>query len=567
MRGCQLSSPLNHFPMHTSSTFSTELTFIAPTYSRNNSIHTSLHPPHSFTMNFGGKKSKISARPATIRVIATTVERKTLTPSKQDTIQRIETTRSRVHISTARSPSLSSRSRTATPLSEKNGSVGLKPPRKDIQRRASSAQRVFWDDGDDEEDERQESLSNKKQKVDRRDEDTRRRLRSRKAFSSEEGMAFKMVHAADLVKPAVATASQSKNVDKDLIVEFQYPSASQRERYHLKSGKDVIDSKQEIIDIAKIVTDFYLNDKQAIQFREPNGGFIRQLERAKNMLTNQKKGAPVDQLYKDFKTAVKNYNTAIDRLRDTGALSENLDDKHNPSFDMVRMIMTQCYDRAVSPRVDNLRKNIENKDNTYGELRPKLISHVLREAGLQSDKVFVDLGSGVGNVVLQAALEFGCRSVGFEMMQNACDSAEANKKEFLARCRLWGLAAGLVQFEQGNFLEHPKLYQVLKSANVILVNNQVFTPDLNMALIQHFLDLNDGCKIISLQPFVPPYHTITTSNINDPVNNLIPIEEGVYSGGGIDSEAVSWQAGPVNYYIAEKNSGPVKKFLESPGKN
>ena len=52
---------------------------------------------------------------------------------------------------------------------------------------------------------------------------------------------------------------------------------------------------------------------------------------------------------------------------------------------------------------------------------------------MKCDQIFVDLGSGVGNCVLQAALEVGCESCGCEMMDKACNLAELQEEEFKAR--------------------------------------------------------------------------------------------------------------------------------------
>ncbi|MBN6743433.1 hypothetical protein JKG47_23855, partial [Acidithiobacillus sp. MC6.1] len=81
------------------------------------------------------------------------------------------------------------------------------------------------------------------------------------------------------------------------------------------------------------------------------------------------------------------------------------------------------------------------------ELLDSVISKILKETKLMSDQVFLDLGSGVGNVVLQAALEVGCESWGCEMMKNAYTLADRQKEEFQARCRLWGGKPGRVRLE------------------------------------------------------------------------------------------------------------------------
>jgi len=223
---------------------------------------------------------------------------------------------------------------------------------------------------------------------------------------------------------------------------------------------------------------------------------------------------------------------------------------------MIRCILQQVYDRAVSPNVELLKHYENGTDNVYGELKDKFISEALIKTGLKSGQVFVDLGSGVGNVVLQAALEFGCESWGCEMMKNASDLAEAQEKEFNARCRLWGIQPGNMHLERGDFLENRKIHQAMKRADVILVNNQAFTPDLNQKLVQLFLDLKDGCKIVSLKSFVPDGHKITSRNRDNPVN-LLSVKKGEYF-----SKSVSWTDAGGTYFIATKDEKLVKKFMD-----
>jgi [histone H3]-lysine79 N-trimethyltransferase len=322
-------------------------------------------------------------------------------------------------------------------------------------------------------------------------------------------------------------------------------------RYDLHFGKDRIDSTQEIIDIAKVVTDVYLTDEQAEPFRgTDNGKFIRELERAQHNLRKE----PTQSRREDFKKAVDDYNTAIERLIQGGALAKNLDNRHDLPLNMVRLILRQVYDRTVSPDVDSLRKYEAGSDNVYGELLFPLVDRILVETGITSEQVFVDLGSGVGNVVLQAALQVGCESWGCEMAPNACKLAKAQKKEFKARCRLWGIATGEVHLEEDDFLENKPIQDAMKCADVILVNNEVFSSELNHRLNLLFLDCKDGCKIVSLKSFVPEGHQITSRNTSNPANVLEVKKRQYYS------NDVSWTDAGGNYYIATKDQRLVARF-------
>ncbi|KAI9049092.1 hypothetical protein LZ554_006940 [Drepanopeziza brunnea f. sp. 'monogermtubi'] len=370
--------------------------------------------------------------------------------------------------------------------------------------------------------------------------DSRRTLRRKEAFSEADG-GFKMIHAMDAVP--INKDGCPKSSLKRFKVFLQYPGASQLERFDLIPGKDKIDSIKEICEIAQIVRDVYLTASQAKAFSST----LRPLEAANNEIGT--KGLGKETLQK-FGIAIENYNKAVRSLFKNGSLAKNLENLHDLPYNMIEFILRQGYDRAVSPQVD-LLQSYSAKDNTYGELLCPFVSRVLSETGLKSDQVFVDLGSGVGNVVLQAALQFGCESWGCEIMPKACELADKQLAEFAARCRLWGLQTGEVHLEKGDFLENDVIKAALRKADVVLVNNKVFSSETNEALRYLFLDLKDGCHIVSLQSFAVG----NGRNENDLANLIQNKVTGVF----FDKD-ISWTNGTGQYFIATKDQGHLDKI-------
>ncbi|KAJ5356202.1 Histone methylation DOT1 [Penicillium concentricum] len=300
--------------------------------------------------------------------------------------------------------------------------------------------------------------------------DPNRRLRSVKAFSEEGSRPFKMIHAADITsgkkagkfKPAFGAEGKPKEIL------LQYPSASQQERYDsvVPRENDEFRPIDDIVQVIETVADNYIPTEEADQFNDETTGIKRRLRRALAVTSETQ-----------FREAVDDYNKAIQRLRTNGSLAKHLDAKQGIGLPWVERILTQIYSRTVSPQVESLRQYENGTDNVYGELLPRFVSTIFKETKLKSGQVFVDLGSGVGNVVLQAALEVGCESWGCEMMSNACDLADLQQSEFKARCRLWGIAPGKTHLVRGDFLEQESITSVLKRADVVLINNQAFTPN------------------------------------------------------------------------------------------
>ena len=391
--------------------------------------------------------------------------------------------------------------------------------------------------------------------------DVNRRIRDTLAFSDEDRGVFPMIQAADVANlgtdekpnPNYATFFTALTGDEDEapVIELQYPSASQKERYQMVQGKASDDFKplDEIIQVISKVAENYLLPSQAGRITDDTSGILRELKRARLRGYRGEAGAQ-----SEYVAGVDKYNALLDALRKNGSIQKNLDNLQSLKPSLVETILQQIYARTVSPRIHTLRAYENGTDNVYGELLPRFCSAIFKHTRLDSSHVFVDLGSGVGNVVLQAALQIGCESWGCEMMPNACDLAALQHGEFIARCRLWGLAPGEVHLERGDFLQNETIGKALKRADVVLINNQAFTPALNDTLIMHFLDLKEGCQIVSLKSFVPHGHKMQARNVGSPIN-VLHVKELEYF-----SNSVSWTDAPGKWYVQTKDSSKVEAF-------
>lgn len=399
--------------------------------------------------------------------------------------------------------------------------------------------------------------------------DKNRRIRDIKSFSQPEDDALPMVHASDIANNEIIELSRDKyqaffialagDEEECPTIELQYPSACQREKYQLVRPSDSSDFKplSEIEDNMKMVAGFYLDNKSAslVTSEEDGSGFVQQLHRQATLGLKGRVGA--QSRYCDV---VDRYNKLITEKQEDGTIAKKVDEMVRVDIKLVEhIIKDQVYARTVSPQVHLVRDYESFSDNVYGELLPKFLSRIFKETHLKSDQIFVDLGSGVGNCVLQAALEIGCESWGCEMMENPNTLAQLQAAEFPARCRLWGIKPGKVNLIHGDFLKNEDVKKILKRADVILVNNQAFTAELNDKLKYVFLDLKEGAQIVSLKPFRSPAHKIKESNVNDPINVLEVVEKERWSG------MVSWSDDPGKWYHQTKDSRALEKFFKRLG--
>lgn len=392
--------------------------------------------------------------------------------------------------------------------------------------------------------------------------DLHRKIRAaplKAADGSDAPVRLRILHGADLVKSdhwkddSVQGYHATKDfkpafegLDEVPVVGLQYPSKSQPERFSLVYPRESDGYKplEDIIQSVETICKHYFPD-EAETLIDEGTGYPRRLKRA---IQQQSISA--------FKDVLAEFNKMVSGAVASGKTDKALDELQSMPLPLIEYILSQTYARTVSPRVNSLRRYEAGSNNVYGELLPRFVHRIFQETKLKSDQIFVDLGSGVGNVVLQAALEVGCESWGVESMPNPSYCASLQKREIMHRARLWNISLGKINVLADDFLENQEVGRVLNRADVIVVNNKAFSPQLNGALLDKFLDLKEGAKIVSLKPFVDPDHEIKSHNVNDRVNLFRCTEKEYFSG------SVSWTDEGGKYYIQVKDRSRLDKFLE-----
>lgn len=90
----------------------------------------------------------------------------------------------------------------------------------------------------------------------------------------------------------------------------------------------------------------------------------------------------------------------------TSLSSQRLNKKPSPA--MLKHILQQTYNQAVT-EPDKLNQYEPFSPEVYGETSYELVSKMIEEIQVTEDDVFLDLGSGVGQVVLQMAAATACK--------------------------------------------------------------------------------------------------------------------------------------------------------------
>ncbi|KAE9395272.1 S-adenosyl-L-methionine-dependent methyltransferase, partial [Gymnopus androsaceus JB14] len=182
-------------------------------------------------------------------------------------------------------------------------------------------------------------------------------------------------------------------------------------------------------------------------------------------------------------------------------------------------IINENHQRFVGPNIAKLRKSKAFSSKVYRELMPSLVCKILALMKLNQDSLLLDLGPGVGNVVVQAALQTGCRSYGIVLVPGPAQVAREMVEQFKIRCRMWGVTCGETELDEGHMLGSARVAELFPKADVVLVDNK----SLNEALRPKFLDLKEAAVVISLKPFISSLNGLNTRVTERNVDNISAI--------------------------------------------
>lgn len=212
------------------------------------------------------------------------------------------------------------------------------------------------------------------------------------------------------------------------------------------------------------------------------------------------------------------------------------------SRDHIQFILLQCYNRAVSDP-EKLNQYPPFSPQVYGETSFELISQMIDTITVASDDVFIDLGSGVGQVVLQVCACTDAKfCYGIEKADYPANCASRLDAAFRHWMSFYGKSYRPYALERGDFLS-VEYQERITNASVLFANNFAFGPEVDYQLKQRFANLKEGARIISSKAFCPLNFRITDRNLGDigsimRVNCLTPIQD-----------AVSWTDKPFSYYV------------------
>lgn len=246
-----------------------------------------------------------------------------------------------------------------------------------------------------------------------------------------------------------------------------------------------------------------------------------------------------------FVSKVIEYNAIISKVPQDEII-EHLSHLRTLPRSFIHDLLHIVYTRSIHPNYKKLKEYEAFSNYVYGELLPNFLSTVYSQCGLNSNSIFMDLGSGVGNCVVQAALEYGCKlSFGCEIMSNASTLTELQNEELVKRCKLAGIKLSPVEFSlRKSFVNNERVNELIPQCDVILINNFLFDSDMNREVEKIIQNVKVGCKIVTLKNLRPYGYTINFFNL-DSILNRLKVERFELKEG-----SVSWTHNGGEYFIS-----------------
>ncbi|CAG8432794.1 527_t:CDS:2 [Diversispora eburnea] len=291
-----------------------------------------------------------------------------------------------------------------------------------------------------------------------------------------------------------------------LEVSLEYPGSDFRERYllaYLYNG-DGYFPVDDLMDTVNAIIEIMFKDEIAEKFQDSRiqldeetslkkGNIDRRLTRAKN------RGNWVD-----FVNAIKIFNQYLQEAKKAGnflAVHITTSDPNNEKFrKLIHHIIQQVYDRVASPEMSRIIKRGQDKSQDYGELLPPFIDDIIQKTQLNRNSIFMDFGSGVGNVCLQIAAQVGCSVYGIEVLPERYNSSVNFTKEFLRRTSVTSGPIEIYNMDLRRIGELRNMLDILGKADIVLCNNLAFDASLNNFIKDLFLSTKSNAQVITLVP-------------------------------------------------------------------
>lgn len=330
---------------------------------------------------------------------------------------------------------------------------------------------------------------------------------------------------------------------KDLLLQSPAMSEAWVYKWPLAKGDPDEDDEEYVIDEAKEIMDtieWVGRDHEEIQ--KAMGGLLESCD---------------TESYNSMKTVVNTYNKAVTKMLKNPITRKNAISRLNkrPSKSMLKHILKQVYRLAILDP-NELNHYEPHSPEVYGEASFDLINKMIRElAPVTAANKFLDLGSGVGQVVLQMAALTECQlCVGIEKAEIPARRAEDMDKYFRRWMDWYGKKYSDFKIYKGDFLED-KFKPILTDTTIVFVNNFAFGPEVDHSLKEKFTDLQEGTRIVSSKAFCPLDFRLTDRTLGD-IGAIMHVSHLNHLTG-----SVSWTGKEISYFLHVKDTTKLERYF------
>lgn len=286
----------------------------------------------------------------------------------------------------------------------------------------------------------------------------------------------------------------------------------------------------------------------------------REFSELKPAIENLVPGQPDSKSYDCIKTFCDKYNKILETvLKMNKGTSVAPKTSYRASQGLLKHIIQQVYNYAVADPTE-LNKYSPFSSETYGETNFDFMAQLIEKNQFRprEQDIFIDLGSGVGHLVLQMAASVDCKKCyGIEISDVPAGYAKVMEDRFKFWMDWHGKTYSDFELYHGDFFDR-KFVDVIKNAAYIFVNNYAFKPEVDHKLKQRFLDLKDGVQILSSKPFCSPKARVTERHLTD-IGSIMQVSEIKPE---LKKDSVSWTPKPLPYYLHVLDASPVEKYYE-----
>ncbi|CBY20103.1 unnamed protein product [Oikopleura dioica] len=228
----------------------------------------------------------------------------------------------------------------------------------------------------------------------------------------------------------------------------------------------------------------------------------------------------------------RNVNTQVKLNRGTQKFHAQM--KRPINKEALDHVLKQVYRASVTdPTLLNKYQSFTSE--TYGETNFSQMDKIIQTLNWTEDDVFVDLGSGIGSLVMQvSAMTPAAKSVGIEIQPTPCIYAKNMDVNFKKIMKWYGYRHTNYDLFSGDFTkteykntrtDKDDSFNWKTEATIIFVNNYAFSEDLNLKLRRVFGEMNIGTQIISTKAFCPVDFKINDRNAGKDIGCFMRVYE------------------------------------------